>query len=568
MKIFFVDFKVPFIDFDDIKTKFEEITENPLSAFELDFVPNLARIGNPLNIFSRKDLNRTDDQIGSHTMRRFGRKPFPFNRRKQRFIPYFTLPGYLPKNRVRAGPIKPPRLATTREYVKEEEDPNAGLESFENFGKDFTSSPDRHDTPPYYSSEPTFKTGLSGPPGPRPSTPQVPYQAGLDDILNPTYDPNTFPTPPSTILSSPFPFSPSPKDKAGSDTNYSHEPTNLYVSKRKPSTRWVLVDKEYDKKSLLPFIKRKPQFIYPVNPPNNTNSTEMMFDANNYEYYEDEYAEEYDDREDDNGTQVRQQPIRQNHYHQDYYNQPNYHNQQNQYNQNHYRDQNNYHHPNQYNNYQQQHYPQTTPVRTTVNTYQQGSGPVNNDKLPTDRGVKTRYFTKVTDVTTQGGDEYPDEGEYDYNDISFDAPRTNDDEMSKIEEEIPVHITENDYGMNSASKRIDWAKGPTYNQRSTLRPAYYPQNPAKPSPTQSYRSEPDYDYGEVNITPQVSGPESFSGSRPRHSNQGFQSGRNRGQRRQPPSSDTEQIDWHSRAPIYDEMKEKKARKNKNKENFR
>ena len=54
-------------------------------------------------------------------------------------------------------------------------------------------------------------------------------------------------------------------------------------------------------------------------------------------------------------------------------------------------------------------------------------------------------------------------------------------EEDKIDKEIPVTIT-NDISRQDielpepASKRIDWAKGPTYYNkiRSTLRPAYYP----------------------------------------------------------------------------------------------
>ena len=29
------------------------------------------------------------------------------------------------------------------------------------------------------------------------------------------------------------------------------------------------------------------------------------------------------------------------------------------------------------------------------------------EKIPTDRGVKTRFFTRITDVTTEGGDDDP-----------------------------------------------------------------------------------------------------------------------------------------------------------------
>ena len=36
------------------------------------------------------------------------------------------------------------------------------------------------------------------------------------------------------------------------------------------------------------------------------------------------------------------------------------------------------------------------------------NNPLNlEEKLPTDRGVKTRYFTRITDVTTEGGDDNP-----------------------------------------------------------------------------------------------------------------------------------------------------------------
>ena len=122
---------------------------------------------------------------------------------------------------------------------------------------------------------------------------------------------------------------------------------------------------------------------------------------------------------------------------------------------------------------------------------------------PKDRGVKTHFFTRVTDVTTEGGDDPPirtivSQGPfiYDFQDLKpFE-------EEDKIEAEINIS-REDESGFEPASKRIDWSKGPygtLYGRRSTMRPAYYPpkiqENPFRRVPEYGHgvMSSPEYDY--------------------------------------------------------------------------
>ena len=82
-------------------------------------------------------------------------------------------------------------------------------------------------------------------------------------------------------------------------------------------------------------------------------------------------------------------------------------------------------------------------------------------------------------------------------------------EEDKIEKEIPmISITSNDISrqdielVEPASKRIDWSKGPNYNNqvRSSLRPPYYPEKVAEGTMNMKplrrnydYRRNPTYD---------------------------------------------------------------------------
>lgn len=345
----------------------------------------------------------SNDQVSSQTNRRYhmsGHRRPPFHRRpgfrsrnQHKFVPYFTFPKYLPSHkqqRLRGPPSQAPPPAISREFLSE--DPNADLESFENFGQDYTKSPDNHSDPPEFTT-PSAKYKY------------IPVQHQVDSYL------------PEPLQSTPQPILPTP-------LYHQEGPRGRPKLFRPP------------RKSPIPFLKFKPKYRRPVVPLVPIENEVIPIP-------------------------VTEEP-------------------------------------------KQAEQPKVSPQLT----YSPEGFLINNElpqtngdgKTPTDRGVKTRFFTRITDVTTEGGDDPPirtivSQGPfiYDDQDLTFATVKPFEEE-DKIDEEIPIYM--NDISRDDGVERIDWAKGPaTYNSnaiRGSMTPAYYPERDlARVHPP--YRRMPDYD---------------------------------------------------------------------------
>ncbi len=360
-----------------------------------------------LNIFvtTKNDSTNLQDQIGSQTHRKYHGRPLPhFNR--GRFLPYFTLPNYLNHKRRNFRPYPqvpqqgypykaqqpypsqapaPTLAAASRDF---QTDPNADLESFHNFGQDYTKSPDSHEYPPELSTThaPNFRVVPLHPPAFSPS----PAETHSEDSV--TFRP-IYPTP---------------------------RPHLSHHKKHRP----------------FPFLKIKPRYRYPI--PHRGRRPPVPINSD---------YEEYDDKENvENFTDNNQLPP-------------------------------------------------SNLLKSSGEQQQQGDAK-NNPQDPKDRGVKTRFFTRITDVVSEGGDDPPirtivSQGPfiYDDKDLTFNTPVNSFEEEDKIDKEIPIIIDDIDREDAGYEPTINWAQGPygTFDRRATMRPAYYPPDPPEESNEVPYR---------------------------------------------------------------------------------
>ena len=357
-----------------------------------------------------------------------------------RYVPYFTLPKYIPSNPYQPRP-------------RPRQDPNAGLESFDNFEQDYTKAPDTHNNPPFLATTPypnrPFNRGRPGPRRPGPFQPTGPSGSGSfqpSPYQYPNGPPQYPPTGPphqdppigielpgleinlGTIVhhDGPEQYHDGPEQYHDGPEQFRHneypEPPQIHHPQEDVPYSPDLDDPinlsppENVVPKPLDILYYKPKQNGPIRMPPPQHILQQNHQPEPEDYYND-----YEDYED---GRTEQQP-------------PSYQPIQ-------------YHQPVQY---QQGYYQPQQPLQPT------------EQEKPTDRGVKTRLFTKVTDVTTTGGDDEPVQrvvksGPYIYNE--HDLQRVEEDE---IEAEIPnfMDISRQDYEddyISPTADRIDWNSGP------------------------------------------------------------------------------------------------------------
>ena len=434
-----------------------------------------------------------------------------------RYVPYFTLPKYIPPNPYQHQP---------RQRV----DPNAGLESFDNFEQDYTKAPDTHNNPPFTTPFPNrpFNRGRPSPrrpgsrrPGPfQPSGPSgsgsfqpSPYQYPNEPPQYPPTGPpqqdppigielpgleinlgtivhhdgpehyQNGPAPehyrdgpehyhegPEHYHEGPEQYHEGPEQYHDGPEQYYNSPEQFRHNEYPESPNTIHQEVPYspdldDPINLSPpenvipkpldILYYKPKQNGPIRMPPPQHVLQQNHNQAESEDFYDNY-EDYDDGRTDSGYRiepVQQQP-------------PLY-------------------QPIQYQQPQQGYYQPQNPLQP------------NAEQEPTDRGVKTRLFTKVTDVTTTGGDDEPVQrvvksGPYIYNE--HDLQRVEEDE---IEAEIPnfMDISRQDYEddyIGPTADRIDWNSGP---YDSAYIHQYQPKFETKERarPRDSYRRKPMLD---------------------------------------------------------------------------
>ena len=133
------------------------------------------------------------------------------SRRRQRYIPYFTI---LPRRNMRQKEMynrRPKRFRTEKPgqppfSPEPKKDPNADLESFDNFHQDYTLKPDTHSQPPPFTTEsyqpkyiPITDVPYDSPEKPQPTQYDPPGPPGHEEeYFAPVYDTEEQEAPPQT----------------------------------------------------------------------------------------------------------------------------------------------------------------------------------------------------------------------------------------------------------------------------------------------------------------------------------------------------------------------------------
>jgi hypothetical protein len=336
------------------------------------------------------EIQGTLDLIGSETStkKRIGH---PGKRGRNHWMPYFTIfpsldllqraeeqpphvrrsnpstKRWLPPRRRHHGRPRRPQRRDFRSFKQHQgsriKDPNADLETFDNFGEDYTANPDNHNQPP--KSSPTIN---------------------LEEVL-PTTD----------YLPKYIPISPdhyTPEDMANTTPYAPRIDDALNVE------NYVVDYYRHDDRRII----RKPPMTGPNLPP--------------YRQPGVTYPERSEVP-----PQFRPEPERFRHT--------------------------NHHHQEE----QHQRYPQNFNSEIILNELPTTMMTTTTEKLPTDRGVKTRYFTRVTDVTTVGGDGSPKKDLSRTNDIfdeddAQDSPWRPFEDTTSVDEDIARQDLDYDYQSN------------------------------------------------------------------------------------------------------------------------